>query len=267
MDFQTFAPSPALASIVRCIWTLEVPASPDVQTFRFLPDGCPELLLHLGAQVRYQLHNGSIYEGHPAWLLGPMKGYIDWQVQGATRCLLVKFQPWMYATLVGRSAHALSDTMLPWAELQVHMLFRLSLERLAALSAIECRFLLEEWLRQYFDGWGPDPDLVASVAAIERQAQRHDGAYCAAQLPIGRRRLEQKFQREIGLSPKFYARNMRMHMAAIALREGGGSRLTSLAMELGYYDQAHFIREFKQFTGLSPRAFLRGQEDGVRLGA
>lgn len=267
MNFQTFAPSPALASLVRCIWTLEVPASPAVQTFRFLPDGCPELLLHLGAPARHRLHNGNVYEDCPAWLLGPMKGYLDWQVQGATRCLLVKFQPWVYATLVGRPAHALSDTLLPWADLQAHTLFQLRLDHLAESSAIACRFLLEEWLRQFFAGWVPDPDLVASVAAIERQAQRHDGAYCAAHLPIGRRRLEQKFQQEIGLSPKFYARNMRMHMAALALREGGGNRLTSLAMELGYYDQAHFIREFKQFTGLSPRAFLRGQEEGVRLGA
>lgn len=266
MNFQIFAPSPALAAVVRCFWTLEVPAAPLAQTFRFLPDGCPELLLHLHDPATYLLHDGSQYSGERAWLLGPMKGYIDWQMTGDTLCVLVKFQPWALATLLGRPAQTLADAMLPLGELPSLTPFRPRLDALQGLTAAQCRFQLEEWLLEHFEGWSPDPDLVKSVEAIEAQAL-HPAKQRELALPIGRRRLEQKFQREIGLSPKFYARNMRMHAAALVLRDGGGSRLTSLALEMGYYDQAHFIREFKQFTGLSPRAFLRGQEEAVRLGA
>lgn len=260
MNFQTFAPCPALSAVVRCFWTLELPGSTEVQTFRFLPDGCPELMLFLGTSVRFQLYNGKCYADHPAWLLGPLKGYIDWQVEGQVRCVLVKFQPWALAALLGHPAQGTVDNMLPWPLSSSPTPFRPPLDRLGALSEVECRLRLEDWLCRHFEGWVPDPDLVATVHAIEQHAS-------LPHLPIGLRRLEQKFQREIGLSPKFYARNMRMHAAALALRDGGGSRLTSLAMEMGYYDQAHFIREFKQFTGLAPRVFLRGHDEGMRIGA
>jgi AraC-like DNA-binding protein len=260
MNFQTFAPCPALSGVVRCFWTLELPGSTEVQTFRFLPDGCPELMLLLGTPVHFQLYNGQRFADQRAWLLGPMKGYIDWQVEGGVRCVLVKFQPWALAALIGRPAPGTVDTMLPWDMSLSPTPFKPILDLLGACSEVECRLRVEDWLCRHFEGWEPDPDLVAAVHAMEQQSS-------LPSLPIGLRRLEQKFQQEIGLSPKFYARNMRMHAAAVALREGGGVRLTSLAMEMGYYDQAHFIREFKQFSGLSPRVFLRGHEEGLRLGA
>lgn len=69
------------------------------------------------------------------------------------------------------------------------------------------------------------------------------------------RRLEQIFERSIGMSLKKYTRLKRFHFAVTQLKKE--TNLTALALNSGYYDQSHFIHEFSEFAGVSPRAFLK----------
>ena len=68
--------------------------------------------------------------------------------------------------------------------------------------------------------------------------------------------LERRFRNEVGLTPKMFQRVVRFRMAFRMLehQRGGGARIAAAA---GYYDQAHMIRDFRQFTGTSPREFFR----------
>lgn len=63
------------------------------------------------------------------------------------------------------------------------------------------------------------------------------------------------FHRETGLSPKQFSKIVRFQAAVSALNEPFGRTLTEIADDLGYFDQAHFIRDFKQFTGLTPKKY------------
>jgi AraC-like DNA-binding protein len=69
------------------------------------------------------------------------------------------------------------------------------------------------------------------------------------------RRLQMIFEQSIGLSPKKYSRLKRFHYTLTQLTSTTG--LTSLALDTGYYDQAHFIHEFKAFAGTHPGGFLQ----------
>ena len=80
---------------------------------------------------------------------------------------------------------------------------------------------------------------------------------------ISERQLERIFSREIGLSPKNFSRIVRFQQV-FKLAASAGS-LTSLAFEAGYFDQAHFSREFKSFTGLSPRQYFSGKYEFAAL--
>jgi AraC-like DNA-binding protein len=69
------------------------------------------------------------------------------------------------------------------------------------------------------------------------------------------RKLQLMFESSVGMSPKKYNRLKRFHYAVSQLPKA--PELTSLALDLGYYDQAHFIHEFKAFAGISPKKFLK----------
>jgi AraC-like DNA-binding protein len=73
---------------------------------------------------------------------------------------------------------------------------------------------------------------------------------------VNRRQLARKFSSAIGLSPKQLAKTIRIQTALKTLLNEKVSSLTELAYENEYFDQAHFIREFKEFTGLTPKEFF-----------
>ena len=75
-------------------------------------------------------------------------------------------------------------------------------------------------------------------------------------LGLGERRLQQLFQRHVGLSPRSYARVARMHGLLRALRTAQAPGWARLATDAGFYDQAHLTNEFRALCGLSPSAFL-----------
>jgi transcriptional regulator GlxA family with amidase domain len=75
------------------------------------------------------------------------------------------------------------------------------------------------------------------------------------QLNISKRQLERKFSSIIGLSPKQLSKIIRLQATLKMLANHQFTSLTSVAYEGDYYDQAHFIKDFKEFTGLSPKKF------------
>lgn len=69
------------------------------------------------------------------------------------------------------------------------------------------------------------------------------------------RRLAAAFRAEVGLAPKSYQRVRRLQ-AALRRLDAGTAQGAAIAADLGYFDQAHFVREFKSFTALSPTQYL-----------
>lgn len=78
----------------------------------------------------------------------------------------------------------------------------------------------------------------------------------STKLNIGRRHLERQFIDAVGLNPKQYARITRFQHVLALVEQKRYHTLTTLAHNTGFYDQAHFIKDFREFTGLSPRQYF-----------
>jgi len=94
----------------------------------------------------------------------------------------------------------------------------------------------------------------AAADAIVRGADRMDA------LGMPARTLERRFRREIGLPPKRLARIARFHAVVRTLDRGRKPDWAMLAVGAGYYDQAHLIRDFRAFAGMTPGAYLEDRQ-------
>ncbi|HEV8694728.1 MAG TPA: helix-turn-helix domain-containing protein [Lysobacter sp.] len=87
-----------------------------------------------------------------------------------------------------------------------------------------------------------------AVTSVEQLVQRWG---------LEKRRLQRLFSEYVGVSPKWVINRYRLHEAVERLAEGGTVDWVQLALELGYFDQAHFIRDFKKLVGRPPGEYAR----------
>ena len=81
---------------------------------------------------------------------------------------------------------------------------------------------------------------------------------------IGERRLQRLFAEYVGASPKWVIRRYRLHEAAERLAEDVDVDLAALALDLGYFDQAHFARDFRAIVGRPPASYARNAAAGLQ---
>jgi len=86
----------------------------------------------------------------------------------------------------------------------------------------------------------------------------------AGSMKINRRNMERKFISTVGIAPNSFQESFACRVTLKMLEQKKYTSLTSLAYEAGYYDQAHFIKDFKEFTGMSPKSFFA---DNMKLSA
>ena len=101
---------------------------------------------------------------------------------------------------------------------------------------------------------------VVDAARVDRAILSVDDL--AARFDLAPRTLQRLFRRYVGVSPKWVIRRFRMHEAAERASRGEGVDWAATAAELGYFDQAHFVRDFKAQVGRTPTAyaaFVRGR--------
>lgn len=118
--------------------------------------------------------------------------------------------------------------------------------------------LAEAFLRERL----PAPDATVTrinqmVDAIIADRTITRVAAVARQFELTPRTLQRLFQRYVGVSPKWVIRRYRLHEAAELLATGNRLDWPALALELGYFDQAHFINDFKALIGTTPAAYAR----------
>jgi AraC-like DNA-binding protein len=111
--------------------------------------------------------------------------------------------------------------------------------------------------------WKPtlDPESVRAAALVERIATDRELTrveQLVAESGLGERALQRLFRHWVGVSPKAVVRRFRLVEAAEALEKNAVSSLTELAHALGYFDQSHFVRDFKATVGTTPSAHRRG---------
>jgi AraC-like DNA-binding protein len=175
-------------------------------------------------------------------------------IDGAGRVVGIKFRPGAFQPFYGRSVHLLTNRVLP-----IGAVFGPDGDELAAAVRAErdAPFaVMEAFLRARL----PAPDPALDVLADIVRTMLEDPAVVrvdelAARHAMSPRTLQRLFRRYVGVSPKWVLQRYRLHEAAERIAEGRDGDWAATALELGYFDQAHFIRDFKALIGASPAQY------------
>ncbi len=252
MRYRMIAPSADLADLVDCYWLMD-DRSTRVVEHRIVPDGRPELIWHFGDAFDIRL--GDHWQRQSRSLAaGQITRHFHLRNTGRTAILGIKLQPHGLHRLCGESMHALTDRVLPITDVLSGPLAELDEPMRRARTVKRRLALVEEALR----GQRPPPlkedPLSAAVALILADSGAMSITRIATQVGRSERTLERLFRSGVGLAPKLFSRIIRFAAIFRAVQRGPAS-LGDLGLQAGYYDQAHFVHNFRTFTGECPSRY------------
>jgi len=238
--YNEIAPSGPLAPFIECFWTGDVLSD---YTARILPDGCADIL--------FVSHN----ERHiQAQIIGMMTRPHLVPLAAGTSLLGIRFHAGMIGTCLGISTEQLNDRTVA-IQFATGSITDNIVRAGAARTTIERRIAAIE--DQLIDLPGISSVQKAIGELIGRIGQLSTQDFAAA-AGVSQRQLRRTCLKQSGLSPKRLARILRFRNAASRLRSAFPSA-AAIACDCGYFDEAHMIRDFKEFAGMTPLQYARVQ--------
>jgi AraC-like DNA-binding protein len=193
-----------------------------------------------------------------ARIAGVSHGKFSRLLEGEGGVFAIKFKPGGFYPFVGVPVSTLADSVLGIRDVfgvdgdEVERAILSDREDSSRLATVE------DFLRRR----RPQPDAhVARIAemvyAVAEDREILKVEDLVERYGITMRTLQRLFARYVGISPKWVIQRYRLHEAAGQLAAGGSVSQSALAHQLGYNDQAHFVRDFKAIVGTSPAAYAR----------
>ena len=257
--FNFYKPKPPLSKFVDNFWLYEG-YEQEPKTERILPTGTFELAINL-RQNELRFHDAERPE-NCSCLSGAVvsgasgRGFMPDPME-ETFIIGVHFKPGGAFPFLGLPAGDLADTHVDLETLWGRPAGRLR-ERLceARTSAERFQLLQEALLSRLCHGV---EQHYAVSAALEMFGKNQAGPRvreAAKYLGLSQRRFIQVFKAEVGMTPKLFTRIQRFQQTRTLIQQNPSPNWAALALDLGYFDQSHLIREFLEFSGLSPTDYL-----------
>jgi AraC-like DNA-binding protein len=243
-----------LAQHLECFWFVSDSDGSAVggQVERVLPDGCMEWIFHLGAPFQRATLSGEWERQPRSFVVGELTRFLLLQPTGRIEIMGVRFKPGGAYRFLPFPLDRFTDNTIPTADVWGRDGTDLEEAVFEATSDRQRQKLVEEFLLAKLETTAPRPRLEAAIEEITRsrgQTRVHD---LAGRIGLSPRQLEREFRSGVGVSPKALARIVRFQNLLRLVGEGPLRKWAWLALEGGYADQPHMVREFREFAGQSP---------------
>lgn len=254
-------PAPPLDAFIASIWYCHSQPRP-FSLERVLPSGAAQLIVNLKEDRTRMYHpeTGAMTAGGGTVLSGVSSrfGVIDTAEQ---ECVAgVCFRPGGTVPFFATPAHEMRDAGVPlefvWGRRSAA---RLREQLLAARTPTAKLDTLERAMAEAWNARAIDP---AVAFALDQFAGRPEAARIAAvtaRIGLSSRRFIERFKAAVGVAPKRYCRILRFQRALQGAEQGRPVDWTRIAVDCGYFDQAHFIHDFRLFAGITPTGYEAGR--------
>jgi AraC-like DNA-binding protein len=251
--YREIEPSAAIAPFVRCLWHLSGPANAAYDAQPIVPDGCVEIVLNLGDPfVRV---NGETRVQPAAMFVGQHTGPVVVIPTGAIDVWGVRLHPWGAAGFLATPLGELRESTVQLEDVlgkQANICGELQDHRSEASAERVLIAALERWLGGRNP---PERGVRAAVELITRTGILPSVRSMGAQLGRSTRWIQRTFRETVGLTPKMLSRISRVQRAMRLATSRRTRTWSSIAADVGYFDQSHLVRDFRQIVGCTPSTF------------
>lgn len=242
-EHERIAPVDALAPAIAHFWWVrwDLRGAPPI-----VAETLPHPTVHL------------VFEGARAEVTGVPTGAFRRRLAGRGRVFGIKFRPAAFHPWLGAPMSSITDRVLALRTVFGARATPLARAIQEAPDLAQCIAAAEAWLCAHQPplpvGTEAIRDLVEQMATDPTLTRVEQ---VAARVGLDLRTLQRRFTRLVGVSPKWVLRRYRLHEAAAQLSRPDPPSLAAIAAALGYFDQAHFARDFKAVVGSAPSTYLR----------
>jgi AraC-like DNA-binding protein len=256
MFYSVYKPSEALSSFISFYWILEMDSSLAFSAKqRIIPNGCVELIFHFGDRLNTIFPDQKPEKQPQSLISGQSTKFYDVEQSGKTGMLSILFKP--------HGARMFFD--LPISEItnqnvDLNLLGRQFAPELTEKIALACNhetritiiedYLISKLTEQHLYN---SQRLARTIEVINRYKGLVGVAELASIACLSHKQYDRIFYDFVGLHPKEFLKIVRLQYVFHHHKHKQNESLTGLAYACGYYDQAHFVNDFKSLTGLTPK--------------
>ncbi|MDR1725097.1 MAG: helix-turn-helix domain-containing protein [Bacteroidales bacterium] len=255
-------PSPLLLPFIKRYWAIENTLEcGQTCVQRILPTGFCELMLYFSPRPQTVGCNRTLTDN--VALYGHLGEYYDIEYQGDLEVFSIVFQPQGLMQFFRFPLNEIFNINVPLQHL-IGQVGRELEEQMGSVTNFEARvgiaenYFIASLQRQY-----EEYEFRRLHHVIETLVQRRGEVSVdemASAACLSRRQFERVFAERIGASPKQYLKTVRFQRTLYEKQRNNSLSMTELAIDCGYYDQAHFIADFKSICGQTPLKFFQENE-------
>jgi len=227
---------------------------------RRLPDGSMELVVNLHEdtiRVYDRQHTDRVQSFSGCVLSGAHSEFSVIDTATLVSTIGVHFKPGGAFPFLRMPATELSSQVIDLSALWGAEATDLREQLLAAHAADTKFYILEQFLLEHAGGLdSTHPAVRYALAEFQTIAERRSIAEITKELGLSPKRFIQVFSEAVGLTPKLFCRILRFQRVLCRLEKGASVEWKDIALDCGYYDQAHFNHDFQAFSGLTPSSYL-----------
>ena len=245
--YEEFEPPASLRPFVRTIWTYAAPA-PDPVVQRIAPDGCPELVVDIGAPYEEQGEDGVFRLQPRALFAGQMTRPLALRPVGPVELVAIRFEPDGARDWLGLPLAQATDRRLDMTERTAGVVPP------AGDPAAQVELMMR-WLdgQRRAGGWSLDPVVRGEIQAAEQDRQ-----------PLSRssaehRALQRRFRDRVGVPPRLLRSIFRFRRVFDHAAGPEAAGWLEAGLEAGYFDQPQMARDFRRFLGCTATEWAREQ--------
>jgi len=213
-----------------------------------IPDSFPVIFINFGAPFIWEMENGTVVELPRRVLVNVQTKPLNIRATGWCQAIGLTLSPWATRFFVDDHVDLAAQPVTPLGGVW-HDLVTGGLPDENQIIATLRQFLCDTQHRNRFD-ITPFRTVLDNLYAANGRGHIHE---LAAESHLSTSQLERHSKYFTGLSPKTMSRLIRFDAVCAGLTEQPGYRMTDLAYQFGFVDQAHFIHEFKTFAACTPR--------------
>ena len=259
MKLELYSILPELQPYVKVICSMENDSpNTSISPVRVLPDTCVELFVNFNSSqdALATVTGKKVFDNSQSFVISRMSNFMDVQMKSKTGFISVCFYPstaYLFFNLPMKEvADSLTDLHYLWATEAKEMEEEIG----NACTKEQKVMLIQQYLLKQLNKNKFDKTIAYCVDEIRKANNPFSVAGLANKVGISQRQLSRKFNHCIGLSTKEFIHISRFIDSLVYLKKYPDRSLTDIAYESGYYDQAHFIHDYKTFAGLTPGAVL-----------